>query len=253
MRWLALVAVLAPLASAQAFTPFVGGMSDRADDVVTRAFDPYEAPSTDILNFSSRALEGTRIEQRVAMAAAPDFAKNSIIVRSWFRNSTGGSFYTLDLEVHSEAEGLDAFVAYTRRGDFANVTQVNATWALEGSEWVFTFDANEAAPDATCFLPQVYAYLSGPEGSGAFDSVGMTGRPCATSPEPGNARPGSNTPRFPPIVAGMPDATPAPIEEPTVEPPGSRTPTPGLSFPLALMGVLAATTLIAPTGRLRRP
>lgn len=251
MRRLVLLALLAPLAAAQApaFEPFVGAMDDRPDDVVTRTFSPHEAPTTDILSFASRAVDGTRIEQRVTMAAPPSIAENSIIVRSWFRNATNGTFYTLDLEVHSEAEDVDTFVGYTRRDAFENATEVNATWRIDGDAWVFGFDAAEVAPDAECFLPQVYAYLSGPEGSGAFDSIGMPGRPCSTSPEPGNAAPGSSTPRFPRLVAGIPPAEEEPA--PTVERPGTRTPTPAPPL-VALLGVLAATTLIARSGRLRR-
>lgn len=246
MRWpLALTVFALPLVAAQAFTPFVGEMTDRADDVVTRSFAPFHDPTTDILAFRSHVLEGTTIEQRVTMAAQPSLERNSIIVRSWFRNSTEGSFHTLDIEVHSAAEDIPPFVAYTRRDAFENVTQVEATWVLDGNDWIFTFDAAQAAPDAECFLPQVYAYHSGPDGdeaNGAFDSIGMTGRPCATAPEPGNARPGSNTPRFPPIVAGMPGREPPP-PEPTFDPPGSRTPTPGVSLSALLLAALAAVAL----------
>lgn len=249
MRWLLLAVLVLPLASAQGFEPFVGDLVDRPDDVVTRAFTLAHEPTTDIRNFTSRVLDGTRIEQRVEMAEAPSLAQNSIIVRSWFRNSTNGSFYVLDLEVHSEVEGIGPFVSYTRRGAFENVTQVNATWALEGNVWTLTFDAAEVAPDAECFLPQLYAYFSGPENdtrNGYFDSVGAGGRPCATTPEPGNAAPGSRTPRFPQIVAGIPTeeryaATP-------VEAPGTRTPTPGAALPITVAGGLLAALALA-----RRP
>ena len=247
-RLVLLLALLAPVASAAAFE---GSMEDRVDDVVTRDFRPFHHPSTDILHVSSRVVEGTQVEQRVTMAAPPSLAENSIIVRSWFRNSTNGSFYTLDLEVHSETENVETFVAYTRRGAFENVTRVEATWAIDGNDWVFGFDATEVAPDAECFSPMVYAYLSGPEGSGAFDSIGMGGRPCATAPEPGNARPGSNTPRFPPIVVDMPDARSTPGAGPTVEAPGSRTPAPGPSVVLTLLGTFAAAILLARSGRVR--
>lgn len=233
MRLLVLAVLLLPLAAG---APFEGSMEDRANDVVTRDFRPFERPSTDILNVTSRIVEGTRVEQRVAMAAPPTVEENSIIVRSWFRNSTNGSFYTVDLEVHADAEQAETFVAYTRRGAFENVTRIDATWAIEGSEWVFTFDAAEAAPDAECFLPMVYAYFAGPDGAGAFDSIGMTGRPCATAPEPNDAAPGSNTPRFPSVVARVPDNA-RDEATPTVDAPGTRTPAPGASVALVLAAV----------------
>jgi len=239
-RALLLLLLAAPVASAAGFE---GSMSDRPDDVVTRDFRPYHAPTTDILSFSSRVLEGTTVEQRVEMAAPPSLATNSIIVRSWFRHSTNGSFYTLDLEVHSEAEpDVDRFVAYTRRDAFTNATQVEAQWRLEEATWVFTFDAAEVAPDAECFLPMVYAYLSGPHGSGAFDSIGMTGRPCETAPEPGNAPPGARTPRFPATASAADAAASSPPAGPA---PGSRTPPPTLALGVFVLAGLAGAVWLA--------
>lgn len=249
MRWLLLAVLVLPSASAQGFEPFVGDLVDRPDDVVTRGFRPAQEPTTDIRNFTSRVLGGARIEQRVEMAEAPSLAQNSIIVRSWFRNSTNGSFYVLDLEVHSEAEGVDPFVSYTRRGAFENVTPVNATWTLDENVWIFTFDAAEVAPDAECFLPQLYAYFSGFDNdtrNGYFDSVGAGGKPCATTPEPGSAAPDSRAPRFPRLVAGVPTEERAAATP--VEAPGTRTPTPSAALPLTLVGVALAAFALA-----RRP
>lgn len=230
--------VLAPLAAA-ASEPWVGELRDRADDVVTRERRPFAFPSSDILNFTSRRLEDGRVEQRVEMAEAPGLASNSIIVRSWFRNTTGATFYTLDLEVHGDAEKVETFQAYARRDAFDNRSAVEATWRIEGASWVFGFDPSTFAPDAECFLPMVYAYVSGPEGSGAFDSIGMTGDPCETLPEP---QPGKPVDPNVPIVVRSPGGA---LDEsaPTIEPPGSRTPSPGLSTALSVAAVLVVALL----------
>lgn len=225
---LALV-LAAPLAAAE---PFVGEMTDREGDVVTRSGRSFTFPSSDILGYSSRFVEGTRVEQRVTMAAPPSLSENSIIARSWFRNSTGSNFFVVDLEVHGDAENVDTFRAITRRGAFEDTAPIEATWAIDGSDWVFSFDAAKVAPDAQCFLPMIYAYVSGPEGSGAFDSLGMGGKPCRTAPEPQGLEP------YAPIVARTPTPTPPEADEaPTVDPPGTRTPAPGLGVAAALLAV----------------
>ena len=232
--------VSAPLALAQ---PFVGELTDRPDDVVTREFRRADHPSVDILAFRSRIVEGTQVEQRVTMAAPPSVDENSLIVRSWFRNSTNGSFYALDLEIHSTAEGRETFVAHARRGAFDNVTPVDATWSIEGNDWVFTFDAALVAPDAECFFPMIYSYLSGPPGSGASDQIGAR-EGCETAPEPANDAP--VVPRVSAEVVG--DAPPAAPTAPTVEAPGSRTPAPAPSALLTLLGALGAAILVARRG-----
>lgn len=232
------VALLAPGALAAAFE---GEMQDRADDVVSRDGSRVESPSTDIRRFVSTVANG-RVEQRVTMAGPPSVPDDSIIVRSWFRHSVNGTFYVVDLEVHGNAVGRDVFRAYTRRDDFTNTSPIDATYGIDGNDWVFSFRVAQI-PDAECFLPMVYAYVPR-AGSDPFDSLGMSGRPCATSPEPAGAS-------FPNMVAGIPDAKTGQDAPPTVEPPGTRTPSPALTTALGLAGVALAVGFFRPWKRRR--
>lgn len=225
---LALV-LLAPLAAAG--VPFEAEVEDARDDVLSQEGKPVTAQSADILRLTSR-VEGERIVQRVEMAARPTAPSDSILVRSWFDDSTNGSFWVVDMEVRGELPADSRFRAVVRRGDFANATAIDdARWGVENATWIFDFPAAVVA-DAACFDPGAFAERQVRYGVPAFDSAYLEGaRRCRTAPEPQRAAP-------PPISIGVPTYEP---------PPGGATPTPGPG----LAGLLVALGAVALASRWR--
>lgn len=225
VRWLVALFLLATLAPSAAAVSFEADLEDPRGDVEIEPGWAGDSATTDVLRFSSR-VNGTTVEQRVVMRAAPDPELESILIRNWFRNSTNGSFYVIDLELFAGPPDVpERFQPITRRGAYENATPIEATYALEGATWIFRFDAS-VAPDAECFLPIVFAYRSHPRVS---DTLGMGGRPCETAPEPeptDGETPEETDPEATTDVA--PDAVPAEV-------PGSRSPALGLSIVGALL------------------
>jgi hypothetical protein len=230
-RALLLLVLLAPGAAAQ--VSFELAYDDRAGDVA--------APSVDVLRFRARVVNGTMLEERVEMAARPTAPEDTIILRNWFRDSENGSFHVIDLEVHGQAGFAgERFRAIARRGDFENVTEVEATYGVDGDAWVFQFDVSLLA-DATCFDPLVWAQHYAGEGAPVVDQAFLAERACRTRGDPPLPVPRS-------IQGSIPQATPSP----TLEAPGSRSPAPGPGL-VALLLAAGATTLILRSRGLRRP
>lgn len=229
-----LLLVLA-LPGVAAGVPFEVAFEDAAGDV--RGMQGQlltSAPSVDILRFTSTVENGT-VVQRVTMAARPVAPDDSILVRSWYANSTNGSFHTIDLEIRGqEADVTKRFHPYRREGDFYNVTFLDARWGVEGNTWVFAFDA-ALVENATCFDAGVFAShqprMSKREPEGFDDAYRRDVRSCLTSMEPAPAVP------VPPLVVGIPTA-------PSVqEAPGSRAPTPGPGV-VVVLGLVAGLTVL---------
>lgn len=221
-RLLLAIVLLAPSAAAGA--PFALDMEDARGDALDHDARPADAPSVDILRFSS-TVEGDRIVQRVEMAARPTAPADSILVRSWFDDSTNGTFWVVDMEVRGEAPPESKLRPIMRRGEFSNATYVDdVRWGVENATWVFDFPAS-IVDDARCFDPGVFAERSDRRGQ-AFDSLYLDERRCRTAPEP------AGTPAPPPVSIGVPRYEP---------PPGASTPTPGIEA----AGALAALAAVA--------
>lgn len=230
MRWLLALVLLVP--GAQAGVPFEIELDDPAGDVIRPDGEDAPYPSADIRSLVSRVADG-RVEQRIRMEAAPRAPEDTILLRSWFHNSTNGSFWTIDMEVRGfETNPEQRFHPIMRRGDFFNATFLSdATYALDGDTWVFTF-AESWVADGTCFDPGVFSRHIVGRSEGADALFLARERRCLTAREP-------DTPA-PPIapVAGAPP--PAAAATPTQEAPGSRTPTPGAPALVAVaIGALA--------------
>lgn len=209
-----------------AAVPFVADYTDPQGDI--------EAASSDVVRVTSSVAGGV-VTQRVEMAAPPDPARDTLILRSWFHNSTNGSFDVVDLEFHASG----GWRAIVRRDTFDNVTNVaNAsTYAVEGYAHVFTFPASLVA-DATCFDPIVWAQHRLVEDDRAIVDVGGVGaRACRTRGDPAVSEPG---PPLVPVVTGAfvpPDA-------PRVEAPGTRAPPPGPATLFAIGIILGIAFLV---------
>lgn len=231
MRLLLLAALLL-LPGASAAVAFDITLADARADVVTEEREPVAYARADIVSFTSSD-EGDRIVQRIEMAATPAPPADSILVRSWFHDSTNGTFFVVDMEVRGDSAQIEhRFRPVVRRGSFYNTSAVDARWGVDGTTWVFDFDARAVA-DATCFDPGVFSEHTPTEGGDTgFDSVYPAGpRRCRTAAEP-------NTPP-PPVQVSMPAGTNAA----PADAPGSGTPTPGAGAALAVasLAMLAIT------------
>lgn len=232
VRWLVALVLLAPLASAGA--PFEMEFDDAVGDVEpadSRA-SRVDHPSADIVAFRSSVVDG-KVIQRVTMASRPLAPDDSILVRSWYHNSTNGSFHVIDMEVRGdEPDPAKRFQPVRREGSFYNVSPLEATYGLDNTTWVFAFEAS-LVHDATCFDAGVFSehFPSSNRAVGGMDSAYLrTARHCRTAQEPA-----PQVPIAPAIRVGVPTppaGTPAP---------GSETPTPGL----AVGSVAAAVALVA--------
>jgi len=219
--------LLAPTAAAA--VAFEAEFTDARGDVATGESLRVAYPRADIVRFSSR-VEGERVVQIVEMAGIPAPPADSILVRSWFHDSVDGSFFVVDMEVRGDSSMIEhRFRPLVRRGSFYNVSAIDARWGVEGTTWVFDFDAR-SAQDASCFDPGVFSeHTPATGGPTGFDVAYLAGaRRCQTAPEP-------YTPP-PPVQVAVPSATPAPT---LTDAPGSRAPAPESGAWLAL-GALAA-------------
>lgn len=227
-RWVAgaLVALLLlPVASAQASLLEIE-LDDHAGDTVDRRGRRVEAPGADILRFTS-AVENAIVIQRVEMNGTPQPPYDWILVRSWFANSTNGSYHTVDIEVTPTPRERGQWVqALIRDGDYFAAKRLPLEWRIENATWVFAFDALAVA-NATCFDPGIFT-----KGFGGEDALYANQRGCVQTSEPA-------TPTGPPPRLNVSIVGDAPAQAtPSVEPPGSRTPTPALPVgALALVGL----------------
>lgn len=232
-----LALLLALLPSAAAAVAFVLEYDDPRGDVW--------AASADVVRVASDVADGV-VTQRVEMAAAPNLTHDTLILRSWFHNSTNGSFHVVDLEIHAGREEDQKFRALVRRGAFENTSALSATWSVEGNAWVFAFP-EAAVADATCFDPIVWAQHEPENGSWTTDQAGIGTRYCRVRGDPSPAPTGP-----PPIITrdpGAPRETGGVPVPPSVtsraqrppDPPGTYSP--ALSLPV-VMGVIALTAIL---------
>lgn len=234
MRWplaLALV-LLAPTAAAG--VPFVLELEDAGGDVKDPNGTPRDFPSADILSFRSEVVNGS-VVQRVRMAATPKAPEDVMFVRSWFHNSSNGSFWTIDMEVRGSEQPDKRFIPLMRRDSFHNATYLgDAKYTVENrTTWVFTFNAS-LVEDATCFDPGIFSEHHPNVRTGlpqSFDALYLPPerRQCLTTEEPG-------TPLPPPIRFNIPSVS--------AEAPGSEAPTPGPGV-LVAVGALVVAALRA--------
>lgn len=234
-----LLLLLLVVPSASAGVPFVLSYEDPVGD--------NPAASADVVRFESSVRDGL-VTQRVTMAAPPDPVQDTLILRSWFHNSTNGSFHVLDLEIHAHADGDAKFRAFVRRDAFENVTEVAATHTVDGDAWVFFF-AEDLVADASCFDPIVWAQHEPENGSWSADQGGIGTRYCRVRGDP----PIPSTPASSPIGIRAPRDPPTLIEVPpratTSAPAGERIAPPGSAIPpispwvfLGLVVVVGALT-----------
>lgn len=229
---LLLILLLLPVASAGA--PFVADLQDHAGDTVDRQGRPFPAQSADILRFTSEVVDDV-VVQRVTVAKTPQPPADWLLVRSWFANSSNGSYHALDLEVTPRPQVESDWVeGWIRDGSYFEPRRVEIEWRVENDTWVFTFNQSEVA-DATCFDPGVFT-----RGSGGEDALYPARRRCVQIAEP-TPPPPTGTPQVNVNIIDTPPSRAQPT--PTVEPPGSRTPTPGVGAAIVLAMVAAAAVL----------
>ena len=206
MRWaVALILVVLAAPAVSAAVPFTREYTDPVGD--------NEAPSADVVRVTS-SVEAGVVTQRVEMAAAPDLALDTVILRSWFHDSTNGSFHVVDLEVHAGAPPEEKFRSLVRRGGFEDVTPIDATWSVEGNAHVFTFSESHVA-DAACFDPIVWAQHEPPDGTWSADVGGVGTRYCRVRGDPTDEPAPRATPEPPAAgaqaVGGQPGTSQPPI------------------------------------------
>jgi hypothetical protein len=213
-----LLGVLLPIAAAG--VPFEMAYEDPAGDVQStdsRA-TRVDHPSSDIIAFDSSVVDG-RVIQRVTMAARPTAPEDSILVRSWYRNSTNDSFHVIDMEVRGDVpEPSQRFQPVRREGSFYNASAIEAHYGLDDATWIFDFD-EDLVEDASCFDAGVFSEYtpSSRRVPGGMDSAYLrTARFCATAEEPAPE----------PDVLGLRVGMPSP--PPAEEPPGTRAPAPSV-------------------------
>lgn len=228
------IALLLAVPLASAGVAFELELDDAPGDVLTMDRRPVDYASGDILAIRSTVVNGTLVMQEVEMRARPVAPDDSILLRSWFRDSENGTFYVIDMEVRGDApDPAERFLPVMRRGDFHNATHVEgARYGLRDATWLFEFPA-AIVEDATCFDPGAFAEHSPPQRTRlpqGFDSAYLADeRRCVTALEPAQPIP-------PAPIIGVPPPPPEP------SPPGSVTPTP-IGAWVVLAGILVALVL----------
>lgn len=222
-------------------SPFAAGASeflqlsleDAAGDVIDARRRAIDRPSADIREFNSYVENGT-LWLLIRMAAAPIAPNDTIELRVWFKDSVNGSFDLVDLTVNGAApDPNERLEATLRRARYENATRPDVRYFVEDTTWTFAMNVSYL-DGADCFDVNVQATHTPKRQAQGFDALRRSEGGCVQSPEPEWS--------IPDIIVPQVGIPPPP---PSIEPPGSRAPTPGSGVGLALLAALASTSLLS--------